>query len=157
MPIQTNAGCHQTVCRDSASKQYFGHCAIISSRILTGSCWEDSQRNSGSDCLFRFILTALVLCTSEQIVNFLLAKLLVDSQYTMLPCHNFEFLRSCREKAEWRLEPLNFWARDKIQKSTTVLLFLCLLLHPQFLRILHIELGICARRQYFPHLGRPTP
>jgi hypothetical protein len=34
MPIQTNAGCHQTV--DSTSKQYFGHCAIVSSRILTG-------------------------------------------------------------------------------------------------------------------------
>jgi hypothetical protein len=50
---------HQTMCRDSTSKQYFGHCAIIWSRILTGSCWEDSQQNSGSDCLFRFILTGL--------------------------------------------------------------------------------------------------
>src|SRR6266576_1907487 len=42
-------------------KQYFVHCATISSRIFTGSFWEDSQRNSSSNCLFRFILVALVL------------------------------------------------------------------------------------------------
>src|SRR6266576_1070255 len=42
-------------------KQYFVHCATISSRIFTGSFWEDSQRNSSSNCLFRFILAALVL------------------------------------------------------------------------------------------------
>jgi hypothetical protein len=66
---QTNAVRHQTMCQDSASKQYFGHCATISSRILTGSCWEDSQRNSGSDCLFRFILTALALIRTRMLVQ----------------------------------------------------------------------------------------
>jgi hypothetical protein len=34
--------------------------AIISSRILTESCWEDSQRNLGSNCLLGFILIALL-------------------------------------------------------------------------------------------------
>jgi hypothetical protein len=46
--------------RDFTPKQYFDHCASISSRILTGSCWDDSQRNLGSNYLFGFVLMALV-------------------------------------------------------------------------------------------------
>jgi hypothetical protein len=51
--------------RDFARKQYFDHCATISSRILTGSRWEDSQRNLGLNCLLGFVLMALVLLNNS--------------------------------------------------------------------------------------------
>jgi hypothetical protein len=61
MPTQQMHVIINTRGRDFAPKQYFDPYAIISSRILTGSCWEDSQWNLGLNCLFRFVLTTLVL------------------------------------------------------------------------------------------------